>query len=497
MLTAILNRGQMVISMIKNKNLPIYIMGIDIGTTNVKAGLFDLENLELKEIIINSYNIELKQNCIEIWDKTKESIIRLLKKIDNNSIKAIGLSGQMHGSVFYDKDKRVFKDFMSWQDRSGDYPLNRYGGRSTVDIINELVSSTEKDELGIDRIPTGYMISTLYYLKENDKSFYKKIKYVTLPVDYIRGKLLGKFDFKTDKTNAGSTGMFNIRKYKWHEGLLKKLKVSKKLLPKFYNSYDIAGYISKENNNLFGFTEKVPIIFGGGDNQISLFGSGLDFLDTKILLNIGTGSQISKVIKDYKKIKGIETRCYIDGKYMLVGASLAGGNIYNKLKDKYRLSYKDIDDLAAKTPVGSNGLIFSTGPTRIDPNKKRGFIGKIIGENQIGVKARATIEGILYDLLSFYEKFADDNEKYIIGTGGSLINSKIWGQIASDMLGKKLKITKFDSTILGSSLLAARAIGLNIDYDSLFNRRIIYKEYKPDLKNTEIYKKIRYKILGT
>ncbi len=476
----------------KKETLSGYTLGVDVGTTNAKAGLFDLESMQLIKIESRAYAKGMHLNCSEIWACTKEAIISLLEKTGRaHPLKAIGLSGQMHGSVFYDKQKKPFQEIINWQDQRADIPLEKYNGRSTADVINETVSSVMMDELGLDRIPSGYMLSTLFYLKENEKDFFEKIQYACLPTDFIRAHLTGGLDFKTDRTNAASSGMLHLKSLAWHNGLLDLLRIPAGLLPEVCATSDIAGFTSDKTNDLFGIKESIPVIVGGGDNQLSIYGSGIDFLDTKTLLNIGTGSQISRIRKSFKKIKGIETRCYLHDDYIMVGASLGGGGSYHKLQKELHLTYQEMDDLACSAGPGSGGLQYSTGPTRLDPARKEGFCGDSLSAGSKPLRCRAVMEGVLSDLYSYYKKIGNKEDGCIIASGGGFINSGIWPQIAADMFGKKIWVTTFESTILGSSLLAGKSAGINIRHPDVYYKKR-YKEFVPDKRNGNLYKGLGY-----
>jgi xylulokinase len=476
----------------KKETLSGYTLGLDVGTTNAKAGLLDLESMQLVKIESRAYAKSRHLNCNEIWDCAKEAIISLLEKTGReHPLKAIGLSGQMHGSVFYDEHKNFFQEIINWQDQRADIPLEKYDDRSVADVINEKVSSVIMDDLGIDRIPSGYMLSTLFFLKENEKDFFEKIKYVCLPTDFIRAQLTGGLDFKTDRTNAASSGMFHLKRLAWHKGLLDLLHIPVELLPEICATSDIAGFTSDKTNDLLGIKESIPVIVGGGDNQLSIYGSGIDYLDAKTLVNIGTGSQISRIRKNFKKIKGIETRCYLHDDYIMVGASLGGGGSYHKLQKELQLTYQEMDDLACTAGPGSSGLQYSTGPSRLDPVRKEGFYGNSHVAGSKPLRCRAVMEGVLSDLYSYFKKIGKKEDGFIIASGGGFINSDIWPQIAADMFGKKIWVTTFESTILGSSLLAAESAGINIRFSNVYYKKR-YKEFVPDKRNTNLYKGLGY-----
>jgi xylulokinase len=472
----------------KDSHLSGYTLGVDVGTTNAKAGIFDLESGQIDHLVSRAYAHGKHVDCRQIWASIKEAVLCLFEKAGHGCpVKAIGLSGQMHGSVFWDKDKKFFKEIINWQDQRADIPLEKYGGKTTVDRINEKMSAIQRHDLGIDRIPSGYMLSTLFYLKENEKDFFDGIRYVSLPTDLIRASFLGGFDGRTDRTNAASSGIFDVKRLVWHKELLELLQLPQSLLPQVCKTSDIAGFTSAEANHLFGFKKSIPVIVGGGDNQLSIYGSGVDFFHAKTLLNIGTGSQISKIVKKYQKIKGIETRCYLDDDYILVGASLGGGTSYDKLQKELGISFQEMDNLACTAEPGANGLRYSTGPTRLDPKRKEGFYGRAGSAGSVPLRCRAVMEGVLSDLFRYYTDIGGEEDGHIIASGGGFINSSIWPQIAADMFDKKIWVTTFESTILGSALLAARSVGLSCSHAAVFHKKR-YKEYLPDKRNSSLYR---------
>jgi xylulokinase len=473
-----------------NKNLFRYALGIDVGTTNAKVGLLNLHDLKLESTEQRPYSKSRQCSSSHIWEKSKEAIDSLLEKTRSyDLIGAIGISGQMHGCVFYDRKGKPFDEIINWQDKRADEPLRRYSGKTTIDVINEIASKIDMDALGIDRIPGGYMASTLFYLKENEKDFFERIGHVSFPSDFIRSNITGFADFKTDRTNAASSGMFDVKKKVWHEDLLKVLGLPADILPEVICASDMSGPSSKDFNSMLRLKKSIPVIVGGGDNQLSIYGSGIDFLDTETLLNMGTGSQISKVSKVFKKIKGLETRIYIDDRYILVGASLGGGTSYSELQKELKISYKQMDELAQEQEPGALGLRYSTGPTRLDPGRKKGFYSSKNTERTKGLLCRAVMEGVLMDLLIHYNKMGPEKGKLILASGGGFVNSSIWTKIASDMFGKPIRVMTSDSTIIGSALLAARSAGADIEGAEFFDNKK-YRDFNPDKKNMQSYKKI-------
>ncbi len=473
-----------------------YSLGIDAGTSGVKVGLLNLSTLRLEDCIEKDYENSSEQRSAIICDQTLEAIKESASRLkDINDIKAIGLSGQMHGTVLYDKKGIIIDPIINWRDDRCNKSLEKYGNRTTIDIIEKIIGTVGFEDLGIDKMASGFMGATLFYIKENDKSLFNKIKHAVLPVDFIRGKLLGKSDYSTDQTNAFSTGLFNTRSGNWHKEFIEKLGLPIDIFPEVHYTSDIAGHVSREIANLLGFENEIPIIYGGGDNQMSILGSGLFSSDSPALINIGTGAQISKIISKYEKIPGIDTRSFFNEMFAFVGASLGGWISYKWLKDELNLfkgrniNFKQMDRFASRVAPGSDGLKFCTGPSRSDPNRKMGFYGSVKYKNSKGHKARAVMEGVLSDLFKFYQLFGNDHNSSIIGSGNGLIKSKVWSKITSDMFGKILKITDFENAVYGAALIAA--LGINkINELGKINSLITYKEIIPNTENHRMYKEL-------
>ena len=205
---------------------------------------------------------------------------------------------------------------------------------------------------------------------------------------------------------------------------------------------------------------------GGGDNQMSMLGSGITSTASPLLLNIGTAAQISLVTSEYVRLPSVDTRSFFGGVYALVGASLSGGGSYQWLRKSIQaergvqITYTEMDRLAASVPPGADGLVFCPGPTRDRPERKMGFIGNRLHQSSIGHQAKAVMEGVLFDL---YQLFAGvdafNTHAFVVGAGKALQNSAIWPQIAADIFGKPLRITHFENALFGAALMAAVGVG--------------------------------------
>jgi xylulokinase len=445
---------------------------------------------------MNKYTFGIDVGSETLWGQTvaaiKDSIAMLGK---SGSLEAIGISGQMHGTVLYDSSGDVIDPVINWQDKRCDQPLARYGGKTTIDVIMETLDEGGFKDLGIDTMASGFLGATLFYIKENETSLFKLIRHVVLPTDFIRDRLLGCSHFATDQTNAGSTGLFNTRLGKWHDVFIEKLGLPRDIFPDVYNTEEIAGFVPSTLSDLLGIDKGVPVIYGGGDLQMSILGSGITSPASPDLINIGTGSQIARVIGEYRKIPGIDTWSFFGGNYVHVGASLGGGISYQRLREEIRewkepdIDYNRMDELASAVPPGSDGLRFCSGPSRSHPQRVHGFYGEGSQNCSIGHLSRAVMEGVILDLVSFRKLMGENQHAIMVGSGKGLSNSRVWSQITTDMFAKRLQIAGYETAVFGAALMAAYGISAIGDISQIAGK-INYNDASPDPGSSKRYQSL-------
>lgn len=440
-----------------------YTLGIDMGTSGVKVGVLDLSNFKLIALAMQGYDHSALQPSTMLWEATAATVCKALATVNVKAIGAIGLSSQMHGTVLYDARGEIIEPIINWQDKRADLPLARHGNRTTIEVMRGLLAAAEFDDLGVDTLASGFLGATLFHIKENDPALFDQIRHVVLPGDFIRGKLLGACDYATDQTNAFGTGLFNTRLNQWHESVIRKLGLPYDILPRVHDTAEIAGLAPESVTYGLGLEPGVPVIYGGGDNQMSLLGNGLISGASPALLNIGTGAQVSKVTPHYVRIAGIDTRSYFHGTYVFVGASLGGGRSYAQLRDELTqregrdVSYREMDELAAQVAIGADGLEYRV-RSKHDLQRQEGFFGHIEMKS-VGHQTRAVMEGILLDLYRLCPPLDASSARLMMGSGKGLQNSRVWAQIAADLFDCPIKITDFENAVWGAALMAAVGAG--------------------------------------
>ncbi|WP_332634209.1 xylulokinase [Halalkalibacter flavus] len=473
-----------------------YLVGIDLGTSSVKTILMNTEGEIIgKEQEGFEINIPKKgyaeQSPENWWNATAKALRKMVKKADLNPslISGIGLSGQMHGLVMLDKKGDLVRPAIIWSDQRSKEQASR---------INDLIQKEKVTDSMFNSVSTGFAISSLLWVKENEPANYNLTDKVLLPKDYIRFKLTGKI--AVEATDASSTLAFNIRERKWAFFLTKKLDIRDELFPECYEPCEIAGEVTREAANQTYLTEQTPVVFGGGDQFMQAIGNGV-VTPGVISSNIGTGGQIAVMVN--KPLYDVELRtntfCHIaPNSWNIQGSSLNSGLSLRWLKEKILQKEDNFKTLTARTEKikpGSDGLIFLpylTGERtpHLDPNAKGIFFGLTL-EHSTDHFVRAVMEGVIYSLrdsLEIIKSLGIQSDKIIASGGGA--KSKVWLQIQADIFNKPVYTTNsIEEASIGAAIIAGVGIGIYSSLEQACNKIISYNSevMYPNEENVLIY----------
>jgi sugar (pentulose or hexulose) kinase len=244
----------------------------------------------------------------------------------------------------------------------------------------------------------------------------------------------------------------------------------------------LIGDLTAEAAGKSGLVEGTLVCVACGDNQASFLGSIADRRDAA-LINIGTGGQISLWIPEFQSVEGIDTRCYLDETYLLVGAGVCGGRSYSLLKQFFmdvgqsffetrddRELYDQMNELASDVPSGSDGLIcepFFTG-TRLDPNLKAMWRGMSELNFTAGHMTRALLEGIARTFRLLYNdmlRVGVSSRRSLVGSGNAIRKNALLATIVSDVFEMPILFPMHsEEAAFGAALLAT--VGCD-EFDSL------------------------------
>ena len=446
-----------------------YFLGVDIGTSGTKTILINEKGRILAEAsasyrLFHPKPMWSEQNPDDWWKATVKTIREVVAKADKpkESIKAIGLSGQMHGSVFLDKEDKVIRPALLWNDQRTAAECeeieSRAGGR------RRLINMVANPAL------TGFNAPKILWLRNNEPRNFEKVAKVLLPKDDVRRRLTG--GYATEVSDASGMLLLDVKKRKWSKTLLNKLDLDESLLGEVFESEDVTGNLTKGAAKTLGLTTDCVVVGGAGDCAANAVGTGV--VKSGILsTSIGT-SGVMFVHSDEVQVDPqgrLHTFCHaVRGKWHMMGVNLcAGGSLQwfaetlcKELGDKV---YDVLNREAARATPGSEGLFFlpylaGERTPHADPDARGCFVGLTLA-HQRGQIARAIMEGVTYSMRDSLEIIQGMNvpvKQVRVSGGGS--RSKLWRQLQADVFGTKaVTINAEQGPAYGVALLAAVGAG--------------------------------------
>jgi sedoheptulokinase len=299
-------------------------IGIDIGTTSISIIVFD--NIKNSVAKVINFKNKFFDTDIQLYHRTQDpnfianKILNICDMIlGNYKIEKIGVTGQMHGILYIDTYGNAVSPLYTWQDKSGEVLYS--GNSSHREYINEATG---------DNMVAGIAFGSVthFYLQCNHKIPENAIKFCTIG-DYIVMKLCHNTSPLMHISNAAGIGLYNLVDRKWNWEAMIKIPIDSSYFPEITEGYTMAGYT--KNN--------IPVAVAIGDNQASFLGSVKD-METEILLNFGTGGQISCFSKEIITTSRIETRPLVENNYIVVSTSHCGGRAYAALERFFSLVVK-------------------------------------------------------------------------------------------------------------------------------------------------------------
>lgn len=448
----------------------MYAAGIDIGTTTISMIVLDTETgmvAERKTIENNSFYPEgpdgsRLQNAEQIWLLTERALSELLDRY--GEFCGIGMTGQMHGMLYVDREGRAVSPFYTWQDKSGDR------------LLPSGVSSVEYLKLHVGASAAGYGIATHYYLQQMDKIPANAARMTTIS-DYVAMRFCKNTVPVIAPDMAASWGCYDLGKGGFLIEALERAGVDTSYLPRISRLHGMIGRTKKG----------IPVFCSLGDNQASVIGS-VRSLDNTLLINVGTGSQVSMGTSRYIPCSGsVELRPCPPDNYLMVGSSLCGGRAYAMLEQFYRAaSGTGAGSLYTSMLTQAEQFLREFGKeaawkvtptfagTRDDP-QECGRIENISAVNfHPGAMTAGMILGILEELYGYYEtmcRLTGRRAQEMVGSGNGLRKNPLMKRLAEERFGMPMKIPQYpEEAAYGAALCAMTGSGAAVSLEDAQQR---------------------------
>lgn len=477
-------------------------LGVDIGTSGTKTLAID----EAGNILADASQtypcyfpqpLWSEQDPEDWWQATVATIKAVVAKANLKpaDVKAIGLSGQMHGSVFLDKHGNVVRRALLWNDQRTAEECeeieDRAGGRK------KLIQMVANPAL------TGFTAPKILWLRNHEPKNFDKTVHVLLPKDDVRRRLTG--ELATEVSDASGMLLLDVAKRTWSKKLLGKLDLDPAMFAQCYESEEVTGKLRPEVAEDLGLSPDCVVVGGAGDCAANAVGTGV--VSRGILSNsIGT-SGVMFVHSDDVQVDPegrLHTFCHaVHGKWHMMGVTLAAGGSLQWLVET---AFKDFggsgaapayDQLMAEAeaaPRGSDGLFFlpylaGERTPHADPLARGSYVGLTMSHTR-GHLVRSVLEGVAYSLRESLDIIRDLRVpvKQIRASGGGG-KSPLWRQIQADVFGQDVvTINAEQGPGYGVALLAAVGAGAFKDIEEACAATIrVVQETKYEKKAAKAY----------
>ena len=459
------------------------LLGIDLGTTGVKAALFAADDGRVVSSAFVEYPLYhpqpgwAEQHPADWWQATLTAIRVCLAEgavggVQPPDVAGVGLSGQMHGVVLLDEQGQVLRPCIIWADQRSEAEARWMTERVGAARLIELVSNPAL---------TGFSAPKLLWIRDNEPELFARARTMLLPKDYIRYRLTGTMAMEI--SDAAGTCLLNVKEGEWSREVLAAIEVDPSLLPPVVPSDAVSGTITEAVAAQTGLPAGTPVAGGGADNACGAVGNGVVQAGLA-LVSIGT-SGVVLAHSDVPQVdmSGPVPRVHTFNHAMprawyLMGVTQGAGLSLRWLRDNIGLPERALErwtgldayELLAKeaesVPPGSDGLLFlpylqGERTPHLDPYARGGWIG-LTASHDRRYLVRSVLEGVAFSLKDCFTIIQEQglHIEQVRATGGGA-KSLVWRQIIADILGVELVITNAqEGPAFGAALLAGVASGV-------------------------------------
>ena len=479
-----------------------YYLGVDIGTTAIKAALFDNDGNKVlhcaKEYeLLRPSAQRVEQNPEVYWETFKTCVKSVMAEsgVDKEQVEAFAMDSSAETIVFMDENMQPLDNFYVWMDNRAEAEADEINARFSP---KEIVLAT-----GQTPVDPVYPATKILWFKKNKPELFKKIRMMFMCDDYILWHMSNK------KVSHGSSWctsyLWDITKKQWWPEMLSYLGISGSQLPEIVECGTPIGTILPEIADELGLPQGLLLVVGGQDQSSGAIGVGNVVPG---IFSESTGGALMVCTAAYKPVfdfNGCVPCNYSDMKDIyMIQAGAKGGILMRWLRDtlcaeemlKERSgdgnAYDLMDKLASETPAGAEGLFLmpffgGAGNPHRDIYGRGVLYGLSLGHTK-GHIIRAFMEALacnITKIIEYTEKLTGVKVTQVRSLGGGSM-SPLWCQIKADVLDRQVVIMKNtqNAACLGAAIIAGYGAGA---WDSIADTALrfakIDRTYNPNPAN--------------
>jgi xylulokinase len=436
------------------------LIGLDVGTGGARAVAVE-ESGEIVAEASSEYPLQsprpgwTEQDPADWWGGTKE----VLKKVAaeaREQVAGIGLTGQMHGSVFLDASDEVIRPALLWNDQRT---------HEQCEEITRAVGEERLISIAGNPALTGFQAPKILWLREEEPENFALVCRVLLPKDYVRLRLTG--EYATDASDAAGTLLLDMRARGWSEEILDALEIPQEWMPEVHEGPESTGVLRESVAQELGLPRDIPVAAGGGDNAAAAVGTGI-VGPGLVNSSVGTSGVLFAHASDFDPDPSgrLHAFCHaVPGAYHLMGVTLSAGGSLSWWRETLGGDYDELVEAASGVKPGSEGLLFlpylsGERAPHLDPRARGAFFG-LTARHGVEHMTRAVMEGVIFSLRDSLQIMRDLGVPIedVRATGGGA-RSALWRQLQADVYGTPIRRTVADEgPAYGAALLAGVASG--------------------------------------
>ncbi len=438
----------------------MYYAGVDLGTSSVKLVLME-ETGEIKNIVTKEYPLSFpkpgwsEQSPEDWYSQFVAGMKELLAGVDHSQVEGISFGGQMHGLVILDKEDKVLRPAILWND-----------GRTQeeCDYLNNTIGREKISAYTANMALTGFTAPKLLWVKKHEPEIFEKIEKIMLPKDYLAYRLSGVHC--TDVSDASGMLLFDVKNKCWSDEMIEIIGIKKEQLAKIFESYEVVGTLTKEAAAELDLPETVKVIAGAGDNAAGAVGTGT-LEHGMCSVSLGTSGTVF-IATDAFAVddeNAMHSFAHANGKYHFLGCMLSAASANKWWMDDIIRTKDYPKEQEGINKLGENSVFFlpylmGERTPHNNPNARGTFVGMTMDTTREDM-TEAVLEGVTFalrDALEIARSFGVKIERVRLNGGGA--KSPLWCKIVANIMNVKVdKINSAEGPGFGAAILAAVGCG--------------------------------------
>ncbi len=464
-------------------------IGIDLGTSSVKLLLMDGDGTILRTVS-RSYPLSMprsgwsEQDPEDWWQETCAGVRQLLEGESPSSVAGLSFGGQMHGLVVLDKDDRVLRPAILWNDSRTAEETSR---------LNREVGEAQLARWTGNIAFAGFTAPKLLWMQSHEPELFARIDKVMLPKDYLAYRMTGVHS--TDCSDASGTLLLDVEHRCWSEPMLERCGLGRSQIPQLFESWQVVGTLTPRAAEALGLPPAVKVCAGAGDNAAAAIGTGA-LADGACNLSVGTSGTVFVACDRFPRLENhaIHAFAHANGKFHLLGCMLSAASCNQWWVERV---LRETDYAAAQTGIeklGENPVLFAPycmgeRTPHNDPALRGAFTGLSLDTTREQM-SQAVLEGVAFamrDGVELAKAAGIPIPRCRICGGGA--KSRLWRTIFANVLGIPVdSIETEEGPAMGAAMLAAVGCGAYESVEQLAKNVVrVTGTVEPDAELTARY----------